>query len=39
MIRAMFEPLGVRPARLRQDRILDEARHKRHRAQGMIYGR
>jgi hypothetical protein len=27
MIRAMFEPLGVRPARLRQDRILDEARH------------
>jgi len=27
MIRAMFEPFGVRPARLRQDRILDEARH------------
>jgi hypothetical protein len=27
MIAAMFEPLGVRPARLRQDRILDEARH------------
>ncbi len=27
MIRAMFEPLGVRPDRLRQDRILDEARH------------
>ncbi len=27
MIQAMFEPLGVRPARLRQDRILDEARH------------
>ena len=27
MIRAMFEPLGVRPCRLRQDRILDEARH------------
>ena len=27
MIRAMFEPLGVRPVRLRQDRILDEARH------------
>jgi hypothetical protein len=23
----MFEPLGVRPDRLRQDRILDEARH------------
>jgi hypothetical protein len=23
----MFEPLGVRPHRLRQDRILDEARH------------
>jgi hypothetical protein len=27
MIGAMFEPLGVRPGRLRQDRILDEARH------------
>jgi len=27
MIGAMFEPLGVRPDRLRQDRILDEARH------------
>jgi integrase len=27
MIRAMFEPLGARPSRLRQDRILDEARH------------
>jgi hypothetical protein len=27
MIQAMFEPLGVRPTRLRQDRILDEARH------------
>jgi hypothetical protein len=27
VIRAVFEPLGVRPARLRQDRILDEARH------------
>jgi hypothetical protein len=27
MIAAMFEPLGVRPTRLRQDRILDEARH------------
>jgi len=27
MIGAMFEPLGVRPTRLRQDRILDEARH------------
>ncbi|HET6187345.1 MAG TPA: hypothetical protein VFE59_10115 [Trebonia sp.] len=27
MIRAMFGPLGVRPDRLRQDRILDEARH------------
>jgi integrase len=27
MIGAMFEPLGVRPVRLRQDRILDEARH------------
>jgi site-specific recombinase XerD len=27
MISAMFEPLGVRPTRLRQDRILDEARH------------
>jgi hypothetical protein len=27
MIRAVFEPLGVRPVRLRQDRILDEARH------------
>jgi hypothetical protein len=26
-IRDMFVPLGVRPARLRQDRILDEARH------------
>jgi hypothetical protein len=23
----MFEPLGVHPVRLRQDRILDEARH------------
>jgi len=27
MIRAMFEPLGVWPSRLRQDRIRDEARH------------
>ena len=27
MIWTMFEPLGARPARLRQDRILDEARH------------
>jgi integrase len=27
MIWVMFEPLGVRPDRLRQDRILDEARH------------
>lgn len=27
MIGAMFEPLGVRPDRLGQDRILDEARH------------
>jgi site-specific recombinase XerD len=27
MIQTMFEPLGVRPTRLRQDRILDEARH------------
>jgi hypothetical protein len=27
MIGAMFEPLGVRPDRLRQDRILDEAGH------------
>lgn len=27
MIGAVFEPLGVRPDRLRQDRILDEARH------------
>jgi hypothetical protein len=27
MIGAMFEPLGVRPDRLRQDRLLDEARH------------
>jgi hypothetical protein len=27
MIGAMFEPLGVRPDRLRQDRILGEARH------------
>jgi integrase len=27
MIGHMFEPLGVRPVRLRQDRILDEARH------------
>ena len=27
MIGAIFEPLGVRPDRLRQDRILDEARH------------
>jgi hypothetical protein len=27
MIGAMFEPLGIRPDRLRQDRILDEARH------------
>jgi len=26
-IGAMFEPLGARPDRLRQDRILDEARH------------
>jgi hypothetical protein len=26
-IRGMFVPLGVRSARLRQDRILDEARH------------
>jgi hypothetical protein len=27
MIWDMFEPLGVHPVRLRQDRILDEARH------------
>jgi hypothetical protein len=27
MIWNMFLPLGVRPARLRQNRILDEARH------------
>jgi hypothetical protein len=27
MIWNIFEPLGVHPARLRQDRILDEARH------------
>ena len=27
MIGAMFEPLGVHPDRLRQDRILDEALH------------
>jgi integrase len=27
LIWTMFEPLGVRPDRLRQDRILDEARH------------
>jgi hypothetical protein len=27
MIGAIFEPLGVRPDRLRQDRIFDAARH------------
>jgi hypothetical protein len=32
MIWHMFEPLGVSPARLRQDRILDETRHTRHTA-------